>query len=611
MMAVVPRGSHVPSARRLPTLLLSLPLLAVLAAGAEPDPAASTDPAGALDRAIAVAESSLQKNDLPAADAQYREALFEGWLLVGMLERLERRMPQAREAAENAALFGGEGGPAQQALAGAWLQMGEAARAVEILGALAAKNPRDGETLRFLARALAAHGHGDAAALKLAEAGALAGDDPQLAFLVGTDFLWLKKIEAAAPFFAQVRKARPIPQTHVLIGRAYRDAGEYDLARKELLAALQQDAAVRRAHYYLGMVLLADARTGPDRLEKAMAEFREELKRAPDDPPTNDQLGLALLEAGRPAEALPAFDTAARGQPRALYVFHLGRGQLALERPAEAATSLRRALELSQEHGGSDSEIGKIHYQLGLALRKLGRVEEGVSHLAEAGRLAAGHTEGSEDHQGPMSGDTDASSPLADLPLWQRQGLKRRVEAGLVRAYFNLGVLQAQGPTSRAAAAPAAERFTRAAAFFERAAAIDAGFPQVQSSLGVAYFNARQFVKATGPLQRAVELNPGDARLKRMLATSWLNTEGWEKAAALLEGDADRKTDPALQFAYGLALLRSGRAARAEEVLAGLVAAQGDSSEIHALLGEAYEKMGKKELAREQFERARQLKERR
>jgi Flp pilus assembly protein TadD len=127
----------------------------------------------------------------------------------------------------------------------------------------------------------------------------------------------------------------------------------------------------------------------------------------------------------------------------------------------------------------------------------------------------------------------------------------------------------------------------------------------------VAYFNARQFVKATGPLQRAVELNPGDARLKRMLATSWLNTEGWEKAAALLEGDADRKTDPALQFAYGLALLRSGRAARAEEVLAGLVAAQGDSSEIHALLGEAYEKMGKKELAREQFERARQLKERR
>ena len=57
---------------------------------------------------------------------------------------------------------------------------------------------------------------------------------------------------------------------------------------------------MRRAHYYLGMVTLADARTGPDRLAQASAEFREELKLAPEDPLTNDQLGLALLEAGPP-----------------------------------------------------------------------------------------------------------------------------------------------------------------------------------------------------------------------------------------------------------------------------------------------------------------------
>ena len=58
-------------------------------------------------------------------------------------------------------------------------------------------------------------------------------------------------------------KARPIPQTHVLIGRAYRDAGEYERARAELQRPLAQDPGVRRAHYYLGMVALADAKTGP------------------------------------------------------------------------------------------------------------------------------------------------------------------------------------------------------------------------------------------------------------------------------------------------------------------------------------------------------------
>ena len=52
--------------------------------------------------------------------------------------------------------------------------------------------------------------------------------------------------------------------------------------------------------------------------------------------------------------------------------------------------------------------------------------------------------------------------------------------AGLARAYFNLGVLQAQV----ARRAEGIERFARAAEFFERTAAIDPDFPQVQSRWG-------------------------------------------------------------------------------------------------------------------------------
>ena len=92
-------------------------------------------------------------------------------MLMAPLERLERRLPEAKEALGNAALFAVEHRQGQHALAQAQLQMGEASRAVDLLEGLAAKDPRDGETRRLLARALAASGQVEAAARRLAEAG--------------------------------------------------------------------------------------------------------------------------------------------------------------------------------------------------------------------------------------------------------------------------------------------------------------------------------------------------------------------------------------------------------------------------------------------------------
>jgi predicted Zn-dependent protease len=144
-------------------------------------------------------------------------------------------------------------------------------------------------------------------------------------------------------------------------------------------------------------------------------------------------------------------------------------------------------------------------------------------------------------------------------------------------------VLQAQTQGSEAPA----ERYARAAALLEKAAALDPDFPQVQSSLGVAYFNARQFQAATLPLSRALAAQPQDEGLKRMLATACVNTQSWEQAVALLQDDPGRHTDASLQFAYGLALLRSGRATEAEPIFAELVTRLGDSADLRQLLAEA------------------------
>src|SRR5216117_3804117 len=62
-------------------LLLAGVLLTRVSSSAEPPAAAS-----ALDAAIAAAEASLQKGDVPAAQAYYREVLFQGWLTRATLD---------------------------------------------------------------------------------------------------------------------------------------------------------------------------------------------------------------------------------------------------------------------------------------------------------------------------------------------------------------------------------------------------------------------------------------------------------------------------------------------------------------------------------------------
>ncbi len=563
------------------------------------------DRAVALERTMGSAESSLQKGDLKTAESLYREALFEGWLLEATLRYGEGRRAEARLALGEALLFRVETPDALRSLAIAQLQMGDPAAAVDILTELARQLPRNLETLRLLAKALGAAGRRDLALQRLDEATAAAGDDPEQIYVMATEYLWLKEPEAAEKLFGRLIAARPLPQTRVLIGRSYRDAGEYARAAAELRAALAQDPGTRRAHYYLGMVFLGDANSGPDANAKAIAEFQEELKLAPEDALALDQLGLALLEAGRPAEALPALEAAVRADPRWLHLYHLARVQLALDRAPEAASSSRRALELASEQGTA-LDLEKIHYQLGLALRKLGATAEAATQFSEARRVAAQGTKTSP--AGTTAADAAAGpnhevTPPSPLPEPVRQVLERRVKEGLARASFNLGVLQIQGPGAGATA----ERFARAAAFFERAAAIDPDFPQVEPSLGVAYFNARQFDKAAAPLARALAKDPENAGLKRMLATSYLNAEAWGKAADLLEKDPERPTDASLQMAYGVALLRDHRAAEAEKVLGGLLARQGDTAELLVLVGEALAEQKKYEPAIASLERALQL----
>jgi tetratricopeptide (TPR) repeat protein len=587
---------------RLPALRASLALLLLGGLANRPVGAQAGSPTDRLDAAVAAAEASLKRGDLAGAEGRYGAVLLEGWLLRGWLEAAEGRLETAREAFERAATDGADERRAVEARAFVALQTGRTDAAIEDLSRLAEKEPRDAALRRLLAQAHLASGHPERAVSELEAARAAVPGDLELAFALATAYLAEKRVEEAERIFAEIRKARPIPQTRVLIGRAYRDASQFDRARAEFQAALAQDPRVRRAHYYLGMTLLINE--GVPRADDAIAEFRKELAVSPDDPTTHLFLGAALVLAGRPEEALPSLERATRapGAPARAFFF-LGRCLLALGRPAEAAEAERRALERAK--GSPEASLVQgIHYQLGLALRKAGDAEGAAVHLAEAQRLSALAAErspgefGGPPADGPVSEDPrpaiDPSlvpSPVADLPPDQRAKTLGRVTEALTRAYVNLGVIETQG-----------RRFDRAAQRFEAAAGLDPDFPQVQYFLGVALYNAGQYERAAESLERARATRSDDADLRRMLAMAWFNTGDYAKAVPLLRDDPQREANPSLQLTYGVALVRSGDLETAARL-------DPQNAEIHSLLAEAYRALGRMEEAQQQVEIVHRLNE--
>ncbi len=564
---------------------------------AQPQPQAGGHPAAPLERAIAGAEAALHDNELQIAESRYRAALLEGLLLLGSLSIEGDDLAAAKTAFDEAARVAVETRRPLTSLALVRLELGETAAALDLLREIVVGSPADLEARRLLARALAASDRLDEAVHELEQSRALAPDDLEILFQLATAYLRQERPEAAEPLFAELTEKRPIPQAWILIGRVQRDFGYYDRAREALEKALELDPRVRRAHYYLGTIDLLDQ--GRGMLEEAMANFEAELVLAPEDPMSNLYLGIGLVESRRHEEALPRLETASRlgASQRDAFQF-LGRSYLALGRPREAVGALRKALELAGASAVEtpegvyvdlgESQIASIHYQLALALRRSGDEEAARVHfeaskqssakVAESSRqILRRYLEGETRTTTADAGSLLGGSPLAALSPERRREMQAQIRTALAQCYLNLGVLLSR------AAQPA-----RAAELFARGADLEPDFPRLQYSLGAAWFNAGRFDLATGPLARALAASPADAELRRMLALARLSAGEYAAAVELLREDPERASNRSLEYAYGLALVRSGRASEAEVVFARLLASNADWPELNVLLGQAH-----------------------
>ena len=169
-------------------------------------------------------------------------------------------------------------------------------------------------------------------------------------------------------------------ETHYMLGVMYSHQGEFDLAERELKAAIAADSRSAEAHAALGAVFRARRDW-----ENAERELRRAIAINPD-PATHYTLAQVLQQRGDSAEA-----TAILGQAEQL------RHQREQDQQASVLTSVgsakfdagdfSSALDLFRRAVAASGEYAPAYYQMGRTLQRLGREEEAKGAFARAAAL--------------------------------------------------------------------------------------------------------------------------------------------------------------------------------------------------------------------------------
>jgi predicted Zn-dependent protease len=120
----------------------------------------------------------------------------------------------------------------------------------------------------------------------------------------------------------------------------------------------------------------------PGDLEEALARYREALGEKPTDPELMANVGQILVAMNRPAEAVPFLEAAVEAEPFAVV------SRFDLAAAYGRSGKLKEAVEQYDALVRSGSADPRVHHNLGLALRQLGRNAEATAAFERATALA-------------------------------------------------------------------------------------------------------------------------------------------------------------------------------------------------------------------------------
>jgi tetratricopeptide (TPR) repeat protein len=206
-----------------------------------------------------------------------------------------------------------------------------------------------------------------------------AGDNLELAYVLGNVYAQTQKPDQARASFARLfGVAADTAAGHLVTAQMLVRLEQEDLADAELRQAIAKDPHIPQAHYLLGQAAIFRGR---------FAEARELLERElalnPGHAMALYRLGDAFTREARWDEAIAALQKSIWLQPHfsGPYIL-LGRSYMKKGQPATAEGMLRRAIQY-------DPNNKAAHYLLGQLLQQAGRAEEARAELEIAEKLQA------------------------------------------------------------------------------------------------------------------------------------------------------------------------------------------------------------------------------
>jgi len=267
---------------------------------------------------------------------------------------------------------------------------------------------------------------------------------------------------------------------------------------------------------------------------------------------TQNELGMKLSEAGKPAEAAAHFEQAVRLKPDyAGAHYNLGNALRESGRMPEAIEHLEQALRLKPDYADA-------HYNLGTALGLAGRLPEAIEHLERA----------------------------------------LRIKPDYAKSHYNLGTVLMQSG-----------RIPEAIEHLEQALRIKPDYAEAHNNLGIGLAKAGRIQKAVGHWEQALRIKPDYAEPHNNLGTVLMQSGRIPEAIEHLEQALRIKPDYAeAHYNLGTALMQSGRIPEAIEHLEQALRIKPDYAEAHYNLGIALGQAGRIQEAVGHWEHALQIK---
>lgn len=331
----------------------------------------------------------------------------------------------------------------------------------------------------------------------------------------------------------------PTARSHVLLGRALVELGDFDEALANFNRAVACDPTHAAAHGNRGDLL---ARLG--RLEEAVESYRSAIALDHDALANWCNLGAVQAELGRREEALASYERVIALQPD-FFEAHVTRSNLlramgrnaealegydralaiapgdvsamtgradvlvALKRPEEALASLDRVLSINPADAGAWSNRGFL-------LQSLNRHDEAMTSLDRALAVDPNHIEALVNRGVLLSEFNRHDEAIASYDR------ALAMSAAHVRAHCN-----------RSKALFALNRYDEALVSAERALAVSPAHVESLYTRGIALGRLRRHDDAIAAFERVFELSPAHPYALAELAASCLATCAWEKAEAV------------------------------------------------------------------------------